>query len=155
MYVLRLPLIGLESIDVLGQLRLQHTAVLLARRDADRRLVFDVVPERATSPATILALALGGEVGALKRTRSFSARTPSVPEGPFRTFAGVTRCGGDAFAVAAEFQSEWPDTLGLFGETSCRHHTAGLLAALLREDAGETWRRFGLGRYAPGIGFPK
>ena len=54
MYVLRLPLIGLEAFTFLGRLRRQHTAVMIARRSPEtKRLIFDVVPVDATSTVSM------------------------------------------------------------------------------------------------------
>ena len=137
-YVLKLPLIGMEGLGALpqplyGPAALHEAVVVQATAAEDGPpWMYDFVPQDATNPATIASLLAGRAVPSQARTQQLRA-LPARRGGETCRLAGVTLCSyADALERAAAFQEGWRYGLQLF-KRDCRDHTRELVAALLSE----------------------
>ena len=160
-FIMRLPLIGLENAQILGKTRKQHTITVLSvaeneddpsssspsqpcrRRRRQRCCVFDVVPANATDMTTILRLVSGQAVPAIVRSRSMRLNLENA------TYVGRSPRGSSlAVERAKMFNARWPQSLSLFDDkTSCRHHTMLLVADIMQLEPMEVWNTYRLGAY--------
>ena len=164
-FIMRLPLLGLEDARILGKIRKQHTVTILSvvekeveppssspssepvrLRRRRRCRVFDVVPANATNVTTILRLMGGQAVPATVRSRSMRLNLENA------TYVGrasrVESSLATAIERADEFNARWPRSLSLFDDkTSCRHHTMLLVADIMQLEPTEVWSTYRLGTY--------
>lgn len=122
-YIARMPLIGLEALDLLPGVAL-HAAVIIEEVDHERSTwLFDFLPQDATLPSTIAQLLAGMSVPAKARVKQLTR----VPQRRCRLVGHALR--PDAVAQATSFQASWSKELVVFKQ-DCRHHVRSLVFEL-------------------------
>jgi hypothetical protein len=128
-YVVRLPLVGFELVDMLPEglssIGALHLAVIVVTQEINTNgyWMFDFLPIEPLKQETILNIVAGRPVKAQTRSRVLK----SAPTKRCKLIGPSVHV--DTIKVAKSFQKDWPKALSL-GERDCRHHATALVQEL-------------------------
>jgi hypothetical protein len=128
-YVVRLPLVGFEMVDMLPEglssVGALHLAVIVATQEINTNgyWMFDFLPIEPLKQETILNILAGRSVKAQTRSRVLK----SAPTKRCKLIGPSVHV--DTIKVAKSFQKDWPKFLSL-GKRDCRHHATTLVKEL-------------------------
>lgn len=128
-YVVRLPLVGFEMVDMLPEglssVGALHLAVIVVTQEINTNgyYMFDFLPIEPLKQETILNIVAGRPVKAQTRSRVLE----SAPTKRCKLIGPSVHV--DTIKVAKSFQKKWPKVLSI-GKRDCRHHATALVQEL-------------------------